>query len=65
MLNRTVREAAKARGMPEPPVIILETTRPSLRAFWKGYARGMWAGADARIMYEAEGVIERKSMIVP
>jgi len=38
MLNRTVREAAKAQGMPEPPVITLETTRPSLRAFWKGYA---------------------------
>ncbi len=40
LVNRAAREAARAHNAPEPAEITLETTRPSLRAFWQAYAAG-------------------------
>jgi hypothetical protein len=51
LMNRAMREAAAARDAPQPPEITLDTTRPSLCAFWKGYAEGRGLSGAAADLY--------------
>jgi tRNA A-37 threonylcarbamoyl transferase component Bud32 len=51
LINRAMRESARARNTPEPAEITLDTTRPSLSAFWKGYAAGRGLSGPAADLY--------------
>lgn len=51
LVNRVARDAARTHKTPEPPEVTLETTRPSLRAFWKAYAAGRGFSGPAADAY--------------
>jgi hypothetical protein len=51
LLSHTAREHARAHNLPEPPAITLETTRPSLRAFWNAYCAGRGMSGAAAAAY--------------
>jgi aminoglycoside phosphotransferase (APT) family kinase protein len=51
LLNHVSREAARAQKVAEPAEITLDTTRPSLRAFWKAYCHGRGLSGMAAQQY--------------
>ncbi|MBS1854231.1 MAG: aminoglycoside phosphotransferase family protein [Acidobacteria bacterium] len=51
LLNYTAREQARARHLPEPAAVTLETTRPSLLAFWGAYSAGRGMSGAAAAAY--------------